>query len=274
MPERIKHAMLQLYHHGSSVCAAKVRLALAEKGIAWEGHYIDILAGEQFRQDYLKINPRAMVPAIVHEGHTIIESTLICEYLDEAFPERPVYPEDPFARYQARLWAKAVDEELHPACSALTYVVSHRHTIMRTGFGSFDDFLNAPTNETKEARKLKWQWLQHGLDAPGAADKVRLYVRHLRRMEDALADGPWLTGAHFSIADIAMAPYVNRLAMLQLSEIWEGGCLPRVADWFGRLRARQTFKPALLDWIPDGLKNDLTSNGAKSLPDVRRILAA
>ena len=144
--------MLQLYHHGSSVCAAKVRLALAEKGIAWEGHYVDILAGEQFKESYLKINPRAMVPAMVHDGRTIIESTLICEYLDQAFPDRPIYPADAFARYEARLWAKAVDEELHPACSALTYVVSHRHTIMRTGLGSFEDFIKSASNETKEAR--------------------------------------------------------------------------------------------------------------------------
>ena len=39
---------LELYHHGSSVCAAKVRLVLAEKGLEWQGHYIDILKGEQF----------------------------------------------------------------------------------------------------------------------------------------------------------------------------------------------------------------------------------
>jgi glutathione S-transferase len=266
--------MLQLYHHGSSVCAAKVRLALAEKGIAWEGHYVDILAGEQFKEGYLRINPRAMVPAVVHDGRTIIESTLICEYLDQVFPDHPIYPRDAFACYQARLWAKAVDEELHPACSALTYVVSHRHTIMRSGLGSFEDFLKTPSNETKEARTLKWQWLQHGLDAPGAADKVRLYLRHIRKMEEALGSQPWLAGEQFSIADIAMAPYVNRLAMLQLSEIWEGGKLPRVADWFARLRGRPTFKPALLEWIPEGLRNDLERNGAKSLPDVRRILAA
>ncbi|MEW6452153.1 MAG: glutathione S-transferase family protein [Pseudomonadota bacterium] len=266
--------MLQLYHHGSSVCAAKVRLALAEKGIVWEGHYVDILAGVQFEESYLKINPRAMVPAIVHDGRTIIESTLICEYLEETFPERPIYPSDAYERYEARLWTKAVDEELHPACSALTYVVSHRHTIMRNGLGSFEDFLKTPSNETKEARTLKWQWLQHGLDAPGAADKVKLYVRHMRKMEESLTNGPWLVGRSFSIADVAMAPYVNRLAMLQLGEIWEGGRLPRVEDWFARLRARPTFKPALLDWIPDGLEHDLTSNGAKSLPDVRRILAA
>jgi len=266
--------VLELYHHGSSVCAAKVRLALAEKKVPWTGHYVDILAGEQFKDSYLAVNPRAMVPALVHDGRVVIESTLICEYVERVFPDNPVYPADPYVRYRARLWTKAVDEELHPACSALTYVVSHRHTILRSGVASFEDFLKTPSSETKEARTLKWQWIAHGFDAPGAADKLRLYLRHMRKMEEALADGPWLAGPDFSIADIAMAPYVNRLAMLQLGEIWENGRLPRVADWFARLASRPTFKPALLDWIPDGLKAELAANGEKSLSDVRRILAA
>ncbi len=123
--------MLELYHHGSSVCAAKVRFALAEKNLEWNGHYVDILAGEQFQPDFLRINPRAMVPALVHDDHIIIESTVICEYAEDVFPDRPIFPKDPVLRAQARVWTKAVDEELHPACSAITYVVSHRHTILR-----------------------------------------------------------------------------------------------------------------------------------------------
>ena len=50
-----------LYHHGSSVCAAKVRFAMAQKELSWEGIYIDILKGEQFTPEYLKINPKAVV---------------------------------------------------------------------------------------------------------------------------------------------------------------------------------------------------------------------
>ena len=42
---------MKLYHHGSSACAAKVRFALEEKQLAWEGHYVDILKGEQFHPD-------------------------------------------------------------------------------------------------------------------------------------------------------------------------------------------------------------------------------
>ena len=78
--------MLELYHHGSSVCAAKVRFCMGEKGIVPdEMHYIDILSGEQFNPEYLAINPKAVVPTLVHDGAVVAESTLICEYLDEVF---------------------------------------------------------------------------------------------------------------------------------------------------------------------------------------------
>ncbi len=263
--------MLALYHHGSSVCAAKVRFALAEKQLAWDGHYVDILAGEQFRPEFLSVNPRAMVPALVHDGHIIIESTVICEYLEEVFADHPIFPRDPIQRAQARIWTKAVDEELHPACSAITYVVSHRHTILR-GVKKFDDFLKSPSSDSVEARKVKWQWIEHGLAAPGAPEKIRLYDRYLHKMEEALTCRDWLVGGTFSIADIALTPYVNRLSMMSMDAMWRDGRLPRVEDWFARIRARPSFKPSFLDWIPDGLKDDLLTNGKTSWPEVKAIL--
>ena len=266
--------MLELYHHGSSVCAAKVRFALAEKDLGWESHYLDILAGKHFTPEFLKLNPKAMVPVLVHDGKAVIESTLICEYVESVFPEHPIYPNDPYAIYQARLWTKAVDEDLHPACSAITYVVSHRHTIIRNGVANFDAFLKVPSNESLEARKLKWQWIEKGLDAPGAADRIRLYDRYLHKMEESLGNHAWLAGDDFSVADIALTPYVNRLAMLGMTDMWEQGRLPRVADWFARIRARDTFKTALIDWIPEDLREELMANGRKSWPDVQRILKA
>jgi glutathione S-transferase len=54
--------MLELYHHGSSACAAKVRFALEEKLLHWTGHVIDIFRGEQFAPGFLALNPRAVVP--------------------------------------------------------------------------------------------------------------------------------------------------------------------------------------------------------------------
>jgi glutathione S-transferase len=264
--------VLALYHHGSSACAAKVRFVLDEKQLEWESHYIDLMRGEQFAPDYLALNPKAVVPTLVHDEHVIPESTVICEYLDEVFPSTRVFPDDPWRRACVRCWTKAVDEELHPACSALTYIVSHRHTIRRHGVGSFAEFMAAGATEGRAARERKWQWIQHGLAAPGAVDQLRVYVGFLDKMEQALAASDWLVGDEFSMADIALAPYVNRLAALALDSLWAHGRMPRVADWFGRIRARPAFAPALLSWVPDDLSREMRANGEAAWPEISALL--
>jgi len=263
---------LELYHHGSSACAAKVRLALAEKQLSWTSHYVDILKGEQFEPKFVALNPKAVVPVLVHDGAVIVESTVICEYVEETFPANAIYPAMPIERARVREWTKAVDEELHPACSAITYVVSHRHTILRHGVGSFEEFLARGVREGTGARTLKWQWIQLGLEAPGAADKIRLYDSYLHKMEHALRNREWLIGERFSMADIAMAPYVNRLAALAMDGLWERNRLPRVADWFARVRARPTFRPAFVDWLPAELGAEMRANGERSWPSIRSLL--
>lgn len=264
--------MLELYHHGSSTCAAKVRFALEEKSLPWKGHYVDILKGEQFGQDYLKLNPKGVVPLLIDGELMLPESTVICEYLDDKYPENPLLPALPEGRARVRLWTKAVDEELHPACSAITYVVSHRHTILRNGVGSFEDFVESGDSAGKAARLLKWQWIQEGIEAPGAKDKIRLYLDYLDKMEAALAGTEWLVGDDFSLADVAMAPYVNRLAALAMEPLWENGRLPQVEDWFTRIKARPTFEAAFLQWLPDELRDEMYANGQKSWPEIEKLL--
>jgi len=264
--------MLELHHHGSSACAAKVRFALEEKQLAWNGHVVDIFRGEQFRTEFLALNPKGVVPVLVHDGFVIPESTIICEYVEDAFPDHAIYPSAPRERAQVRAWTKAVDEELHPACSAITYIVSHRHTILRNGVGGFEEFLAAGGTDGAAARRLKWEWIQHGIEAPGAAEKIRLYDDYLHKMERALRDAEWLVGNRFSMADIAMTPYANRLAALRMEDLWAGGRLPRVESWFGRVRARPTFEPALVRWMPAELAQEMQDNGAKSWPQIKALL--
>jgi len=207
--------MLELYHHGSSACAAKVRFALEEKRLKCNGHLVDILCGEQFRPEFRLLNPKAVVPVLVHDDFVIPESTIICEYVEDAFLASPIYPKSSRETAQVRFWTKAVDDELHPACSAITYIVSHRHTILRSGTGSFEEFLERGGSEGAAARRLKWEWIQHGVAAPGAEEKIRLYDSHLHKMVRSLSDAHWLVENTFSMADIAMTPYINRLAVLR-----------------------------------------------------------
>ena len=264
--------MLTLYHHGSSACAAKVRFALEEKGLTWESRYVDILLGEQFAPEYVALNPKAVVPTLVHDGEVIPESTVICEYLDEVFRDRPIFPDDPLPRARIRYWTKAVDEELHPACSALTYIVSHRHTLIRNGIGDYQEFLVAKSTEGRAARERKWAWIQQGLEAPGAADQLRTYASFVDKMEDALNNGEWLVGDNFSMADIAMTPYVNRLAVLSMERLWAGGRRPRVDGWFRRVQARASFEPAFRRWMPEALAEEMQVNGRREWPAVAAVL--
>ncbi len=266
--------MLELYHHGSSVCAAKVRMYLNEKGQEWTGHYIDILKGEQFTEDFLKVNPKAVVPALVHDGKIITESTVICEYIEDVFPEPRLRPDDPLERAQVMYWTKAVDEELHPACGVVTFVCSHRHTIRRLGPEKLAEFLNSTPafSVTADWHEEKKRIVKDGFYAPGAPDKIRLYDRYLFKMEEALQDRDWLAGGNFTFADIALTPYVNRLDMMSMSGMWENGRLPKVTDWWERIKSRPSFKAELLDWVPEDLTNDLKTFGADSWYDVSRLL--
>jgi ganglioside-induced differentiation-associated protein 1 len=265
--------MLTLYHHGSSACAAKVRFALAEKRLVWESCYVDILKGEQFTPGFRALNPKAVVPVLVHDDWVLPESTIICEYLEDAFPDHPIYPRSPRDRAAARAWTKAVDEELHPACSAITYIISHRHTIQREGVRDFEQFVEQGSVEGRAARLQKWQWIQHGINAPGAVEKFRLYDIYLHKMEATLSRSRWLVGDGFSIADIAMTPYVNRLEALAMDGLWLGGRLPGVTDWFERVRERPTFKPSLIDWVPSELVREMRVNGEKAWPQIQALLA-
>jgi len=266
--------MLELYHHGSSVCAAKVRLALAEKGVAWTGRYIDILKGEQFDPAYLKLNPKAVVPTLVHDGFVQQESTVICEYVDEVFSGPALVPDDARGRAQMRLWTKAIDEILHPMCGEITFACSHRHTVARLGPEGLAEFLASTpaVSVTADWHERKKEIVREGLQAKGIAKSIGLYDSYLGKMETALADHAWVAGETFSLADIGLVPYVNRLDMMGMSAMWTRQ-RPRVTAWFERVKARPTFKPQMLDWVPADLTADLKTFGSRSWPEVERILA-
>ena len=167
--------MLELYHHGSSVCAAKVRFALAEKGVGVDqSHYIDILAGEQFTDEYRAINPKAVVPSLVHDGKILNESTVICEYIDDEFSGPDLIPNDAYGRAQMRMWTKAVDEQLHPACGELTFVCCHRHIVLRLPPEKLEEFLESTPDQsvTSKWKARKQEIVREGFNAPGIGDTI------------------------------------------------------------------------------------------------------
>ena len=129
-----------------------------------------------------------------------------------------------------------------------------------------------PLSVTSDWKSQKDGFVRYGFDAPGATEKVKLYDTYLKKMETALTDSKWLVGDAFTIADISMVPYVNRLAMMSMRGMWENNRLPNVENWFDRIEALPNFKKCLIDWVPEELTNDLRENGTKSWPEVAKIL--
>ncbi len=263
--------MLELYHHGTSVCAAKIRIALAEKALEWTGHYIDILAGDQLKPEYLKINPKGVVPTLVHDGHIVRESTVIGEYLDDAFPDRPLRPAAALDRAAMRMWTKRLDEELHPATSIVTFAVSHRHAVLANPPEVVDEYINkfGPEEAPRAPRPAR---ARHRLARGGAGRPT--YDKFLADMEAALAaGGPWLAGKTFSLAETGVIPYVNRLDMLQLSGMWTEK-RPHLTDWWTRVKARPWFEREMLSYAPAPLRAMMKAKGDEAWPAVKAILAA
>jgi glutathione S-transferase len=119
--------MLTLYDFGNSVCCQKVRITLCAKGLDWEPIQVDLFKTEQYDPKYLKLNPKGVVPTLVHDGKPVIESTLICEYIDETFAQTPqLIPADPWLQSRMRLWSKMVDEGLHDGVTELSFSAMFR----------------------------------------------------------------------------------------------------------------------------------------------------
>jgi len=127
--------MLELYHNGMSTCSAKVRIALGAKGLPWESHVLNLRQAEVQRPEYLKLNPDAVVPTLIHDGEVVRESSVIIEYLDEVFPDPPLSPADPLGRARMRCWIVQVDESIHPVVGTLTWALSTAN-VMRSARGA------------------------------------------------------------------------------------------------------------------------------------------
>jgi glutathione S-transferase len=262
--------MLTLYHHNISVCAQKVRVQLDEKRIPWQGREVDLMKGEHLSAEFLKLNPRGLVPVLVHDGVAISESTVILEYVEDVFAEIPLRPSSPVARARMRTWTKIPDEGLHTACASITYASAFVPQLKANHDPrEWEERLRKIPDRARAARQR--QILEQGFDAPFVKDAVLLHDRVLTDMDAALSASPWLAGDAFSLADIAMLPYVTRLDRLGLEGMWAGR--PHVARWFAAMQARPSFASAITAFRSNAYDDELKKRGIDVWPQVRALLS-
>lgn len=262
--------MIELYHNDMSVCAQKVRFALAEKKLKWEGHHLNLRAGDQQKPAYLKLNPHAVVPTLVDNDNVIIESTVINEYLDDAFPEPALHPEDAAGRARMRLWTKQLDEGVHAATSVISSAIAFRYQKLALGMEELEKFHRKMPDPVK--RERSWENITKGVESRYFADAVRRFDKLLADMERDLSERTWLAGKQFSLADIGYAPYVMRLDHLQLQFLWDKR--PHVPAWYERLQERRAYKEGLEDWLNASYLSLMKEKGAEVQSRVKTIVAS
>ncbi|MGE0037249.1 MAG: glutathione S-transferase family protein [Xanthobacteraceae bacterium] len=228
-----------LYNAPQSTCSQRVRFVLNAKGLPFDEVKLDLLAGDQLKPDYLKLNPNGVVPTLDHDGNVIIDSAVIIEYLDEISPEPDFTPRSPVERAQMRALMRFIDEMPAAAVRVPTFNLAF---LPRFAAMSEEEFL-----AFAESKPLRKEFMlamgRKGFpdkEMNAALDRMR---RTYERMDETIATsgGPWLLGKEPTLADIALMPAIVRMADLGLDTMWQDR--PRVARWYDAIRAHPAFKP-------------------------------
>lgn len=235
--------MLELYNFSQSTCSLKVRICFAEKQLDWADRRLVSRDHDHLSDWYLKLNPNGVVPTLVHDGRAVFESSVIMGYLEEVFPEISLAPADAYERAQMRSWIAYVDQVTTPAI---------RYPSFQFGglLLKFQNLSNEEFEERARKRPTKAAFYKKMDKNTGFAGEeldraFRDIANSAARMDRMLQQngGPWLMGGQLTLADIAVAPLIDRLEDLGLENLWEEN-YPGVADWLRQIQARPAYREA------------------------------
>lgn len=260
---------ITLYHSVESTCSQKVRLVLTEKALEWHEIRRNLRAGDQFDAEYLKLNPKAVVPTLVHDQIVVRESSVINEYLDDAFPEPALRPAEPQYRARMRLLVKTFDDEVHPSIGVLSYAIFLRHQMNEL---KSPEQLAEHFSKIADPMRRERQMRTHevGLQSPAASVAVATLARVVAQMDDGLTPGPWLAGKTYSLADAAAVPYMVRATALHLDLLWAD--LPRVSAWLDRAISRAEGLSITDPWGSPSFQTMVAMHADRARDETQRLI--
>jgi glutathione S-transferase len=212
------------------------------------------------------------VPTLVHDGKLVIESTLICEYIDETFPGPPLIPKDAYSRARMRLWSKLVDEGLHDGVTELSFSAMFRER-MRAMTEEMREKRFRNVGDPRRTDRFKSTY-ELGAKSPFAIHGIAAYERAFKLLDETLSGhgGSWVVGTQPTLADINLMPYAARLEYLGLIGAWLD-VRPRVRRWWERAQDWPYFKSGLRDLISEDEFSAMREHGPKIYDDVKAAVA-
>jgi glutathione S-transferase len=237
---------LHLWHGGLSSCSQRVRIVLAEKGLDWESHVVDLAAGEHAGAAYQAINPTGLVPAMVDDGAVLIESIDIIDHLDRRAPEPPLRPADAAEEAAMADWlakADAAQGDLKLLSHEFLFQPTHKRSPERLAA-----FVAGHRNEALVAFQQEFN-SPEGFPREKVAGAVARTDAGFRALDAALADRDWLVGGRLTLADVAWMPNIHRMALMD----WPFERHPNLLRWKARIEAQPCFRKGLVEWEPSRL---------------------
>jgi glutathione S-transferase len=236
------HGLL-LYDFGASPCARRCRITLIEKGLRWDTQIVDLSRLEQRNPAYLALNPNGFVPTLAHGERVVYESNVITEYLDDAFPDPPLYPSDPWELARVKMWQSA---EAAMAKDYRTLMYQRLMGPILRLTRSRKEALAAVRRSTSHPADIAWEERVFDLEVLTPRQETqyeeRLYA-WLDELEKALQGSAFLVGDRFSQAEISVYPRVAMYPFIGLPVRPERH--PAVARWMQRLAERPSFAKTL-----------------------------
>ena len=230
---------LHLLHFRSSSCSQKVRVLLHEKGLDWKSHHIDLALQKHVSTWFLGINPRGVVPVLVHDGVVHVESNDIMEHLD-GLPSQaqPFFPQTE----AERAWVREnleLEDSLHMDLRNLTMGFIMPRRLAQKSEKMLERWEREGRQDPKRVLEVAWwrDYARHGVTHQAARASVDAHRKVFETLDARLADSAWLLGERLSVLDIAWFITARRLLLA-------GYPLQRhshLARWHVRLTKRPAF---------------------------------
>ncbi len=246
---------LTLYSFGPGANSLKPLATLYEKSLDFTPVFVDPAKFEQHSDWFKKVNPRGQVPALDHDGQIVTESTVICEYLEDVFPEagNSLRPADPFKRHEMRVWTKWVDEYFCWCVSTIGWAFGIKAIAQKMSEEEFEAHIakNVPIPE----QQLKWRRARNGFPQEILDEEFRKVAVSVARLEETLSKQDYLVDSGYSLADICNFAIANGLQRPGgfFGDYVNEQKTPGLCAWLDRINAR----PAIQEMFAKAKREEL-----------------